>query len=51
MHCTLMDATDAVEATLEAQEEGYNVMTIWQANYQQIIKVCIPKEYETKGLA
>lgn len=42
-HCTLMDATDSLEAQLEAQEEGFNVMTIWEAT-RQVAKVCIPKE-------
>lgn len=51
LRCTLMDATDAVEATLEAQEEGFNVMTIWSGTYTQVAKVCIPKEAETKGVA
>lgn len=47
--CTLMDATDAVEATLEAQEEGYNVMTVWEATYKQVVEVQIPKDVKAKG--
>ena len=41
-HCVLMDATNESEAQLEAQEEGFEQMTVWYDD-QQTKEVTIPK--------
>lgn len=47
-HCCLMEATDSLEAQLEAQEQGFQEMALW--NHERYTgNVNIPKRGKGEG--